>query len=60
MGSFTLDTSTLAGSQFRSQYVGMDGEFREIQMRFTQAVSNQDFELHFLEFHMELAGVSEE
>ena len=38
----------------------MDGEFREIQFQWTQNVSSQDMEIHYLEFHVDVSGVSEE
>lgn len=63
MSAFTLDDPTLGvlgGAQYRTRYTGMDGQFREIKFRFSQSVSNQDFELHFLEFHMDIDGVDED
>ena len=38
----------------------MEGEFRDIQFKWTQATANQDMEPHYLEFHFTLSGVSEE
>jgi hypothetical protein len=58
--TFTLDTSTLAGGQFRTVAKEMDGEFREIQFSFTQAGLDEDMEVHFWEMHYTIAGVSYE
>lgn len=60
MADFTLDTSTLSGGQFQTMPFDMDGEFRDIQFRFSQAGSAQDMELHYLELHYTLGGVSKE
>lgn len=60
MATFTLDSSILSGGQFKTQAFDMSGEFREIQFEMSQSVSDQDAEVHFLEFHFEWAGVSME
>ena len=60
MATFTLDTSTLGGGQYRTVPFEMAGEFRDIQFEWTQAVSGQDAEMHYFEFHFTIAGVSEE
>lgn len=58
--TFLLDTSVLGGGLFRTQSFGMAGEFREIQFRFVQSVANEDLEVHFMEIHYDMAGVSAE
>lgn len=47
---FTLDTSTLAGSQFVDIFYDAEtgGEFRSIQYQVTQSAVNEDIELHAL------------
>ena len=57
MGSFVLDTSTLGGIQHMTAPFDMTGEFRDIQFHWSQSVSNQDMELHYLELHFTLSGV---
>lgn len=59
-GTFILDTSTLAGGQYRTIPFDMAGEFRQVQFRWRQAVASQDMEPHYLEFHFTVAGVAEE
>ena len=60
--TFTLDTSTLSGGQFRTQAISQSaaGEFREIQFHFSQSSLDQDMEPHFFEVHYTIAGVSHE
>ena len=61
--AFTLNDTTLGvlgGGQFKTVAFDMAGSFREIQFQFTQAVANQDAEIHFLEFHYLPVGVSHE
>lgn len=60
MADFTLDTSTLAGGQFQTIPFDMDGEFREVQLHWSQSGSSQDMELHALEVHFTIGGVSKE
>lgn len=60
MPTFTLNTSTLGGGQFKTQAFDMNGEFREIQFELTQSVTSQDAEPHYFEFHFTWAGVSME
>lgn len=60
MGTFTLDTSTLAGGQFATRPFDLVGEFREIQFQMTQSSANQDMEVHFLEFHFVPSGLTED
>lgn len=63
MPDFTLDDSTLGvlgGAQFTTKAATLDGEFREVQYRFSQSGSNEDMEMHFFEVHMTVTGVSEE
>ena len=57
MADFTLDSSTLQGGQYRTAPVpDMYGKFQDIQFHFSQSVSGQDMEIHYMEFHFELAG----
>ena len=58
--TFTLDTSVLAGAQYTTKWVSMDGDFRDVQFRWTQTVAGQDMEVHYCEFHFDVSGVSEE
>lgn len=60
MGTFTLDTSMLAGEQFQVAPLGMDGEFRDIQFHFYQSGADEDMEIHYLEMHYTITGVSQE
>lgn len=60
MGDFTLNTSTLAGGQFKTVPFDMEGPFREVQFQLTQSTVGGDAEVHFLEFHFTIAGVSKE
>ncbi len=59
MALFTLDTSKLGGGQYRTVPFRMEGEFRDLQVRWYQNVASQDMEPHFLELFMELSGVDE-
>jgi hypothetical protein len=38
----------------------MDGAFRDMQLRFYQNGANEDLEIHFVEIHFTLGGVSKE
>lgn len=60
MSDFVLDTDTLAGESYQVLPFDMDGEFRDIQLHFSQGGANQDMELHFLEIHYTIGGVSKE
>ena len=60
MATFTLNTSTLGGGQFKTAPHDMNGDFREIQFHWTQSNTSQDLELHFFEFHYAVLGVSRE
>lgn len=60
MADFTLGTSTLQGGQYVTRAFNMNGEFRELQLRFFNAAASQDFEVHFVELHLTLGGVSME
>ena len=60
MATFTLGTSALSGARFSTSAKDMSGDFRDIQFHFTQTVANQDMEVHYLEFHIDIAGVSNE
>lgn len=57
MADFTLDTSTLAGGQFSTRAMDLSGEFREIQLRFSNAGLSQDMEPHFFELHFVWSGL---
>ena len=59
LGNFILGTSTLGGPIYVTAPFDMQGEFRDIQLHWSQTVSNQDMEGHFLEFHFTLSGVDE-
>lgn len=60
MAQFTLDVSTLGGGQFQTIPFDMDGEWRDLQFRFTQSGADEDMELHWLEIHYTVTGVSKE
>ena len=60
MPSFTLNTSTLGAGAFRTVPTDMEGPFRDIQIRFFQNGASEDMEIHFLEIHYTLTGVSKE
>ena len=60
MAQFTLDTSTLAGGQHQTIPFDLDGEFRDVQIRFLQAGEGEDMEVHWLELHYTNTGVSKE
>jgi len=59
MAFFTLDTSTLGGSSYRTYPFDMQGEFRDVQFHWSNAVLSQDFEAHYLEIHFTISGVDE-
>ncbi len=59
MSNFILDTSRLGGVQHLVRPFDMQGEFRDIQLHWTQSVAMQDMEGHFFEFHFTMAGVDE-
>lgn len=58
--TFTLDTSTLGGEQYQVAPFDMNGDFRDIQLHWTQAGASQDAEFHYLEAHYTMGGVSKE
>ena len=60
MADFTLDSSTLGGAQFTTVFVRSDGEFQDLQVRCTQSATGQDMEVHWIEMHLTLGGVTEE
>lgn len=63
MTDFTLDDPVygrLGGGQFKTVPVEMSGDFREVQLRMTQSTVGGDAEVHFLEFHFTIVGVSKE
>lgn len=60
MASFTLNTSTLASEQFFVAPFTMDGEFRDVLLHFYQTGADQDMEVHYLEIHYTVTGVSQE
>ncbi len=60
--AFTLDHATLGklgGGQYRTVPFRMNGEFRDLQIRWYQSSANQDMEPHYLELFMEILGVDE-
>lgn len=59
MATFKLDTSKLAGGQYRTIPFDMIGEFRDIQFEWSQTSANADMEPHYLEIVFTLAGVDE-
>ena len=63
MTNFTLDDpvfGVLGGGQFQTVPFEMNGEFREIQLSWTQAGLDEDAEIHWFEFFYKLVGVSHE
>lgn len=61
MADFILDTDTLSGGQYLHRFDNtIEGRFREVQLQVTQAVVNQDVELHGLGVLLENLGVSGE
>lgn len=60
MADFTLDVSTLAGGQYQTIPFDLDGEWRDLQIRMTQPGAGQDMEVHGLELHYTIGGVSKE
>ena len=59
MATFTLDVSVLGGGQYRTVPFRMNGEFRDVQLRWYQSVASQDMEPHYLELFIEILGVDE-
>ena len=62
MATFTLDhaiAGLLGGGQYRTIPFRMEGEFRDLQLRWYQSVANQDMEPHYLELFMSSVGVDE-
>lgn len=62
MGVFTLDDpilGKLGGGQYRTVPFRMNGDFRDIQLRWYQSVASQDMEPHYLELFMTSEGVDE-
>jgi len=62
MGAFTLDHATLGllgGGQYRTVPFRMNGEFRDLQIRWYQSVASQDMEPHYLEIFFSVVGVDE-
>ncbi len=60
--AFTLDDPVLGklgGGQYRTIPFRMNGEFRDLQLRWYQSVANQDMEPHYLELFMAIQGVDE-
>lgn len=60
MADFTLDDATngvLGGGQYTTVPFPMTGEFRDIQLHWSQSGSSQDAEPHYLEFHFTVLGV---
>jgi hypothetical protein len=62
MGLLTLDDPVLGklgGGQYRTVPFRMNGEFRDLQLRWYQSSASQDMEPHYLEIFMESHGVDE-
>jgi len=62
MGTFTLNDPVLGrlgGGQYATIAFRMMGEFRDLQLRWYDSVSDQDMEFHYLELHMSILGVDE-
>jgi hypothetical protein len=62
MGTFTLDDPVLGklgGGQYATVPFRMEGEFRDLQLRWYDSVASQDFEFHYLELFMSVLGVDE-
>mgnify|MGYP001618994993 CR=1 FL=1 len=49
----------LGGGAFRTVPFRMEGEFRDLQLRWFQSVVNEDMEPHYLELFMSSVGVDE-
>ena len=59
MGTFTLDVSKLGGGLYNTIPFRMIGEFRDLQLRWSQSVASQDLEAHYLELHFGTGGGDE-
>lgn len=62
MSDFTLNSATLgvlSGGQYTTVPFQMSGEFRDIQLHWSQSGASQDMEAHYLEFHFTVQGVDE-
>ncbi len=62
MGTFTLNHATLGrlgGGQYATVAFRMEGEFRDLQLRWYDSVADQDMEFHYLEMFMSVLGVDE-
>jgi len=60
---FVLDDSTLGvlgGSQFSTEFYRTEGEFQDLQIRCAQAGTGEDMEIHWIEMHVTIGGVTEE
>ena len=60
MATFTLNSSLLSGEQFKVLPFDLDGEFRDVQLHFYQSGASEDLEIHYLELHYTIGGVSHE
>lgn len=63
MPDFVLDDSTLGvlgGSQFSTEFYRTEGEFQDLQIRCAQAGTGEDMEIHWIEMHVTIGGVTEE
>ena len=60
MPDFILDTDVLAGSQFTTEFYRTEGEFQDLQIRCAQSGTGQDMEIHWVELHITVGGVTEE
>ena len=62
MGTFTLDHATLGrlgGGQYTTIPFRMNGEFRDLQLRWFQNIASQDMEGHYVELFMSILGADE-
>lgn len=63
MPDFVLDSATLGilgGAQFTTAFVRAEGDFQDIQFRCAQSGTGEDMEVHWIELHFTLGGVTEE
>ena len=63
MADFTLDSATLGilgGAQFSTEFYRTEGDFQEVQLRCYQGGTGEDMEIHWVELHLTLGGVTEE
>ena len=61
--NFELDHTTngvLGGSQFTTEFVRLEGDCQDFQIRCYQSAVAEDMEIHWIEMHFTLGGVTEE